>query len=300
MRKAILITFTLFLINGAFAQQLTFNSQYMLNQFLINPAAAGTEDFIPIATSFRQQWAGFKDAPRTQMISAHSKLKDNMGVGGILYNDVTGPLKNIGFQASYSYHVQIDDASKLAFGLSATLSQHVLDGSNFVLNEATDQTLNGASQKSFNPDATFGMYYFGENYFAGLSVPQLLQNKYKFGDIVEGVNRQVRHYYLSGGYTFEAGNHYKIEPSLLFKMAPASPVQFDINTRLIYKENLWAGLSYRNQESVVMMFGIQRDQFRIGYSYDYTTSNIRNYSVGTHELYLEFQLPGKKGDAASM
>ena len=292
MRKIFILLITI--SSYSFAQQLTYNSQYMMNQFLINPAAAGTKNFMPISTSFRQQWAGFNDAPRTQMISAHSKVGENMGVGGILYNDVTGPMRNIGFQGSYSYHLKLNEKSKLAMGLSVSLTQHVLDGSDFILDNNNDQVLNGGKQKSFNPDGCFGLFYFGDRYFAGISIPQLIENKLKFGDNIDNSNRQVRHYYFSGGYKFPVGENFEIEPSVLMKYLPTSPFQFDLNTRLFYKNNLWTGVSYRHNESIVALLGIQRDEFCIGYSYDYTLSTIQNYSVGTHELYLEYQLPKKK------
>jgi len=294
MKKLTIVLITISINFTGYSQQLTYNSQYMLNQFLINPAAAGTKEYMPISTSFRQQWAGFNDAPRTQMLSVHSPIGENMGVGGILYNDVTGPLRNIGFEGSYSYHLKINDASKLAMGLSISLTQHVLDGSNFILNNTNDQVLNGATQKSFNPDGSFGLYYYSEKGFLGISVPQLIENKLKFGDNIEELNRQVRHYYLSGGYRFPMGDNLELEPSILLKYTIASPFQFDVNARLFYKENLWTGISYRHDESVVSMVGIQRDEFMIGYAFDYTLSSIRNYSAGTHELYLEYQLPVKK------
>jgi len=293
--KKLILSLSVLVACGASAQQLTYNSQYMLNHYLINPAAAGTQDHIPIATSFRQQWAGFDDAPKTQMLSGHAKLNDNMGVGGILYNDVTGPLHNMGFQGSYAYSLKLNDKDRLAFGVSLSVTQHVLAGDDFILTDAVDGTLNG-TQKSFNPDAIFGMYYYGERHFVGLSIPQLIETRYKFGDQLVDDNSQVRHYYFSGGYRFELGENFEIEPSMLSKMAVASPFQMDINTRLIYKENMWLGLSYRGKESVVAMLGMKRDQFVVGYSYDYTLSNIRKYSVGTHEIYLEFQIKGK-GDA---
>lgn len=271
------------------AQQLTYNSQYMLNHYLLNPAAAGSLNHMPIATSFRQQWAGFDGAPTTQVLSAHANIADNMGVGGMVFNDVAGPLRNVGFQGTYAYQLEFDD-SKLAFGLSLMLNQYYLDGSDFVLNDNVDQVLNGAQLKSFNPDAHFGVYYFGENYFAGLAAPNLLEWKFQFGDDIGDENRQVRHYYLQGGYMFDTGSDIIIEPSALIKYTLNAPITFDFNTRVIYKENLWAGLSYRYNESVVAMVGIQRDQFRLGYSYDYITNNLKNYSRGTHEIYLEYQL----------
>ena len=298
MKKLIYIGLVLLSANAVKAQQLTFNSQYMLNQYLINPAAAGVQDYLSIGTSFRQQWAGFKDAPRTQMLTANSKIGESMGVGGILYNDITGPLRNLGFTGSYSYHIKTSESTKLSLGLSLSVTQHVLDGSGFILNDEVDQTLNGSSFKSFNPDAAFGAYYYGEKFFVGASVPQLIQKKYNFGEAKLDSTKHVRHYYVSGGYNFTLADDFDLEPSLLFKAVEASPIQFDINARLIYKKNLWAGLSYRNKESVVAMLGMKRDNFIIGYSYDYVVSNIRNYSAGTHELYLEFQLSKKQGKSS--
>lgn len=290
----------IFIGHSIVAQQLCYNSQYMINQYLINPAAAGTKEYMSIATTFRQQWVGFKDAPRTQILSVHSPIGDNMGLGGVIYNDITGPLRNIGFVGSYSYHMKINDNSKLGIGLSVFLTQHVLDGSNFILNDNNDNVLNGASQKSLNPDGSFGLYYFNDKFYAGISIPQLIENKLNFGDNIQELNKQVRHYYFSTGYKLSLGENYKLEPSVLLKYLPSSPLQIDINSRLIYKENLWTGISYRHQESIVALVGIQRDRFSIGYSFDYTLSTIRNYSAGTHELYLEYQLPVKNNTAPSL
>ncbi len=298
MKNLIYLSFILLATNAVNAQQLTFNSQYMLNQYLINPAAAGTQGNTSIGTSFRQQWAGFKDAPRTQMITANGKIGESMGLGGVIYNDVTGPLRNVGVTGSYAYHIKTSESTKLSLGLSLSLTQHVLDGSSFVLNDEVDQTLNGASFKSLNPDASFGAYYYGENFFIGAAVPQLIQKKYNFGESTLDSTKHVRHYYVSGGYKFKLATDFDLEPSVLLKATEASPIQFDINARLIYKQNLWVGVSYRNKESLVAMLGMKRENFLIGYSYDYVVSNIRNYSAGTHELYIEFQF-GKKQSQAS-
>jgi type IX secretion system PorP/SprF family membrane protein len=298
MKKVLSILALAAITYSAQAQQQTFTSQYMMNHFVLNPAAAGAQDHIPIALNFRQQWAGFNDAPNTQMISGNGALNESMGIGGIFYNDVTGPLRNVGFQASYAYGFEVSDNSKLSFGITAALSQYFLDSESFVLADEVDNTLNGAQLKSFNPDANFGAYWNGENFFAGLVVNQLMQSKFKFGDEIVDANRQVRHYFLTGGYTFDLGGDFLLEPSTLVKFVPNTPVAFDLNARLFYKENLWAGLSYRMQESAVFMFGVQRDQFRIGYAYDATMSNVKYYSGGSHEIYIEYQI-GKKGSSAS-
>lgn len=297
MKKLIYTLFTLGLSYLSFGQQLTFNSQYMLNPYLINPAAAGTNEKLNIASSFRQQWAGFNDAPRTQMLSFNMLTGKTMGVGAILYNDVTGPLRNVGLSGSYAYHLSINDDSKISFGLSLSLTQHVLDANSFVLNDEVDATLNSGNMKSLNPDASFGIQYFGKKFHLGIAAPQLIENKYKFGNDFEEINRHVRHYYLTGAYRFEINQDLEIEPSTLLKYAPAAPFQFDINARLIYSQSMWIGFSYRDKASLVAMVGMERSQFKIGYSYDYVLSNIRNYSGGTHELYLSFVI--EKGSTRS-
>lgn len=297
MKKLIYTTLALGLSYLSFGQQLTFNSQYMLNPYLINPAAAGTNERLNVATSFRQQWSGFNDAPRTQMLSFNMLAGKNMGVGAVLYNDITGPLRNIGFTGSYAYHLDINDNSKISFGLSLSLTQHVLDANSFVLNDEVDATLNTGNMRSLNPDASFGIQYYGKNYHIGIATPQLIENKYKFGNDFEEINRHVRHYYLTGAYRFEINPDFEIEPSTLLKYAPAAPFQFDINARLIYSQSMWVGVSYRDRASLVAMVGMERSQFKIGYSYDYVISNIRNYSGGTHELYLSFAL--QKGSSRS-
>lgn len=297
MKKIAITILTLGLSYLSFGQQLTFNSQYMLNPYLINPAAAGTNEKLNIATSFRQQWVGFNEAPRTQMIGFNMLAGDNMGVGAIIYNDVTGPLRNIGFKGSYAYHIKINDDTKLSLGMSLSLTQHVLDANSFVLNNEVDPTLNTGTMKSLNPDGAFGIQYYGKNFHIGIAAPQMIENKLKFESSFQEMNRQVRHYFLTGAYKFEISDELEIEPSTLLKFVPNTPFQFDINARLIYSKSMWLGFSYRDKASLVAMVGMERQQFKIGYSYDYVLSNIRNYSGGTHELYLSFSL--KQGSSRS-
>jgi len=276
------------------AQQLTFNSQYMLNQYMINPAAAGQHVEAPIALSVRQQWAGLEGAPVTQFISFNSRLgmKQNMAFGAQLFNDKNGAFQNTGFQGSYAYHIKPSVSSKLSFGVSAILSQTTVDGTDFIMNDYSDETLLGAKQKSFAPDVAAGIFYFTQNTFIGVSANQLLQAKYSFGEnLIQ--NRQVNHIYGSGGIVFRLGPGYKMEPSFLIKTAGPAPTEIDINARFFYRENVWLGFSYRNSGATVLMVGLERDRFVLGYSHDFTSSNIKNYSVGTNEIYLQYSFKNK-------
>lgn len=272
------------------AQQLTFMSQYMVDNYIMNPAAAGSYEYSPIALSARQQWVGFSDAPSTQMLTAHMNVKDHHGVGLKLYNDMIGPLGRISIQGTYAYHVEIDRNQRLSFGLSLMFNQHKLDGSGFNIESQTDNVLTNATMSSSNLDADFGVQYYTEDYYVGLSIPQLFQNKYSFGDNINDLNKQIRHFYFMGGYKIKIDRKYSLEPSFLMKAAPNAPVQFDVNARLHYDNKFWGGLSWRIKDAVSVMLGVNYDEFAFGYSFDFTTNDIRQFSSGTHEIYVAYKI----------
>ncbi len=291
MKKLIYSILASVIVTGASAQQLTFESQYMLNQYLINPAAAGSVEELPIGLSFRQQWAGFNDAPRTQSLNGQYKLDNKrVGLGAIFTNDITGPLRRTQAQLTYAYHLPLENNTNLSFGLSTVFSHFTLDQSEFVMTDQNDQLINGSRQSTFAPDANFGVYYYSDKFYAGIAIPQLFQNKLKIGNMLIEDNRLKRHYFLSGGYRFELSDDLMLEPSALIKATPAAPVQFELSSRIHYQDFIWGGLSYRNSESLVALMGMKKGDFLIGYSYDFTLSNIRHYSAGTHELYLQYTL----------
>lgn len=298
MKNIIIITIAFFSLK-ANAQQLTIFSQYMIDNYNINPAAAGTYDYMPISLQVRQQWVGFNEAPRTQQISGHMSIKEHHGAGLKIYNDKLGPLSRISVQGSYAYHIEIDRDYHLSLGMSFMMNQHKLNGSSFNMVSQTDQTLNQASYTSTNFDADFGAYFYSDEFYIGVSAPQLFQNKYKFSDSLSTLTKQARHYYLSGGYKIEANSDWDVEPAFLMKATQNAPVQFDLTTRVHYKDMFWGGATWRIKDAVSIMAGMVYEGFAFGYSFDFTTTDIRNYSNGTHEIYLGYRIPNKKLPAFS-
>lgn len=277
----------------AFAQQMPFTSQYMFNDYILNPAVGGSLDYMPISTSIRSQWSGLDGAPKTQTLSAHTKLGNRIGVGGFLFNDVTGPVSEKGVQLSYSYHLPMPNETKLSFGLGAMLFLHSLDVNKLKFEEGSDQATLNIEDNTFSPDANFGVLLYNEKYKIGISIPQLFQNKVYENDQQENLNNLVRHYFLHGEYIFNINDNFDLIPSSLIKYVTGAPVQFDINTRALYKKKYWLGFSYRDRESIVALIGLEYNVFRLGYSYDFTLTDISKYSSGTHEIYLAY-IFGKK------
>lgn len=275
---------------AAFAQQLPYFSQYMYSELYINPAVAGSKEGIPVMMTFRRQWAGLDGAPMTNTISGHSAFLKNMGAGVILMDDRTGPLTQTGAQLSYAYRVKFSDDTKLSFGLGGMFYQHVLDKGTLKIEDKGDKVIQGGKEKAFSPDVTFGMHLKYKRFSAGFSTPQLFQTNMKFTEYADLRLRLVRHYFFYSAYRIELNEKIKTEPSVLLKAVDGAPVQFDANLRVEYKEHVWLGASYRNKESIIGMAGVKAGIFSVGYSYDFTLSNIKKYSTGSHEIFISFDV----------
>lgn len=277
------------------AQQLPIYSQYMFNSFLINPATAGSVSYFPIRLTVRDQWAGLNQSPRTQAISAHGLINGRSeAVGGYLFNDKYGPISRTGALVAFAHHLNIDKYnSKLALGLSISGFQIKLDQRDLNLNDVNDPIISGAIEQKFMPDAAFGAYYYSEKYYAGVSAAQLFQFKVNLGENATKQSALVRHYYFMAGYNFEVSKDIDVEPSFLLKQTKGTAFQGDINARVYYKKDYWLGISYRTSDAIIAFLGVKYKDFVVGYAFDYTTSIVGDYSNGSHEIMLGYNLKGK-------
>jgi type IX secretion system PorP/SprF family membrane protein len=275
------------------AQQMPHFTQYMMNDFFLNPAVAGTKENSPIRLTLRNQWANFNDAPKTQTLSFHTNYFDNMGVGGILVNDKTGPLNQTGVELAYAYQVKINDDSKLSLGLSGKVMQYVMDERKLTLDNPDDMAILGIIEKTVVPNAGFGAYYYTKNFHIGLSVPQLMQTAIRYDADLDKLNREIRHYFINAGYIIKLNDDFSLEPGFLIKTIFTAPTQFDVNLKTTYKDAVWLAFSYRNKESVMTIVGFEVDRFSIGYAFDFTLSNIRRYAAGSHEVMLGINIDDK-------
>jgi len=144
-------------------------------------------------------------------------------------------------------------------------------------------------------------------WYFGASAPNLIQSILSFENAQNtNQSRQEAHLYVNGGYKFQVGDYFQIEPGLIVKYVSPAPIQFDPMLRLIWKEQLWIGGTYRTMDAASAMIGFNyKKNLAIGYSYDFTMSNLRNYSAGTHELMLSVKFikkqsfKGSKNDKGS-
>ena len=279
------------------AQQLPMYSQYLTNDFILNPAIAGTKPYFPIQINSRSQWSSLGTiAPKTNTLSYHMPLAyDAVGIGAIVMQDETGPYSQIGVTLSFAYHIQLDedDVTRLSLGLSGLMTQHTLNQDDLIFHNP-DPEFQGSYSKMV-PDASFGAYLYSKNFSLSASAHQLFESTFKesvqdiFGD-----NSQVRHYFAHASYRIDIHSDLAIEPSLLVKSTEVSPTQFDLNTRVIIDNNYWAGLSLRSSKSLVVLAGLNIGSLFLSYSYDYGISSLSSVASGSHEISLGFNINDKR------
>lgn len=290
-------TIVLGVSSAAIAQQIPQYSQYMINSYILNPAITGSHDYWEVKSNNRLQWVGITDAPRTFILSAHGPFKKyNMGMGGSIFADITGPTSRVGFYLSYAYHLKISEKLKLGMGLSMGLLQYRIDGTKINLYTDGDPTLPSQVMTVYAADATFGVNLAHKNFNVGISLPQIIGNNLKFLENQEDTKSSLaRHYMLMGGYTFHVGD-FGIMPNVLLKYVVPTLPQFDAGLKIDWRDQFWIGASYRHKDAVSFMGGLTYKDFLIvAYSYDMTTSNLMNYSSGSHEVMIGVRFkPWKK------
>jgi len=270
------------------AQQLPQLSQYNSNDYLYDPAVAGSRPWFEIRSTHRNQWVGIQDAPRTFMLSATTPLGTNMGLGGYIFTDNVGPSRRTGMQLSYAYHLRITEGIKLGLGLSFGMLQFLIDGSKIEFHDPDEPLMDAQLRGSLMPDATFGLYLYHEKWWFGATAPQLLHNRVLFfDDRDQTFSTLAAHYYAMGGYRFAIGEDLKLEPSFLLKYVDPVPPKVDLTATVRYRDMVWLGATYRTEDALSFMVGYwMKKTFQFGYSYDLTTTNLRNYTSGTHEVML--------------
>jgi len=303
MRKLTFISaFIVFLVNATVAQQLPIYSQYMLNDFSMNPAIAGTQDYFNVKSDNRFQWIGITDAPRTYILTFDGPItSQHVGIGTYIYTDITGPTRRTGFTTAYSYHLKLNSDLTLSFGLAAGLTQFAIDGQSISLQETTDPALPNAFASAIVPDFGAGAYLYGANFYAGIAAPQIIPITAKLTNIADAQDMLVRHYYVTAGYNFDVGNNFSIDPCIVGNYVYPVPPQVDLGARVLYMQKVWVGAGYRTMDAVYAMIGyVYQKNLTLGFSYDYPVTTINQYSFGTTELYIGITFNKSKASQPSL
>jgi len=282
----LLITTSVFL-QQTYGQQDPHYTHYMYNMNVVNPAYAGSRETLSIGMLARTQWTGLNGSPKTLTFSAHSPFSKSVGLGLSAIVDENGPVKEQNIYADFSYTLQTSEEGRLAFGLKGGVTFKNIGLFSLTTIQTSDPAFND-NVNSSNPNFGAGAFYYTNNFYIGLSVPNVLEVSHiktengKISDVSEKM-----HYFITGGYVFDLTNNLKFKPSTMIKALSGAPLAVDISANFLFNEKLELGASYRLDDSVsaLVTFQIVRG-FRMGYAYDYTVSNLGEFNDGSHEAFL--------------
>lgn len=314
-----MVLLTLF-VRTAFAQQRPQYTQYVFNNFLLNPAVAGIENYTDAKLGYRSQWTGLQGAPVTSYFSINAPLGEDFlqgdatafpasggenpssrlftqyyraaephhGIGFAIVSDKAGPITQTNIDASYAYHLGLTDQLNLAVGVQAGVNHINLNTDMITLETQNDPALNNINNNQWKPDLGVGLWAYSSRFYFGVSVQQILpQNLYITTGNTANQSKTVPHYFATGGYKIFLSDDVTLLPSALLKFIDPAPVTFDINMKLSFRDRFWFGGSFRKGDSYSVLAGFNLSSvINVGYSYDVTTSALRTVSNGSHEVVL--------------
>lgn len=334
MKTTVGLLLMILIVSVSNAQQRPHYTQYILNNYIINPAVAGIENYTDVKLSHRHQWVGIEGAPVTTYFTIHgpwrksdyeretattlhspddnprgkaywqeySAAEPHHGLGFTMINDRTGPLNRFAAYGTYSYHIGISERTSIAAGVSAGVQNMTLNAGKLSFGNQffVDPAVAGSGYLNrLNPDINAGIWMYSSDYFVGLAAQQIIPAKVKFSEDTVRLTggRLIPHMFLSAGYRMFLSDDISFLPSTMIRYVKPTPVGFDINAKVQYRDLVWAGGSYRYQEGFAAMLGVNvNNSINVGYSYDIITSRLNTISRGTHEIVVGFLLGNRYGD----
>lgn len=304
-----LLVFAFTSFNSAFAQQVEEFSLLRENAFALNPALAGMQGWIHGTATFRKQFTRIDQSPYTAMLAVDGEIRDkNVGIGGYLIHDVTGPTGKSAATVSVAYNIPLyrkHDARftnkrsnhNLSIGVALSVVQYRLRGDQLDPLHPDDPGLYTTRGNRIFPDASIGIYYrYKQNFYAGFSSPQVigLNVNYRGSDGLAKIKKVQHLNILIGGKIEWARGNFSIDPVASFRWVKGAPPQGDVGLRFNMYKVFWIGANYRSLNYAIFEAGFNvKDQFKISYAYDFNFSKYRRDMGATHELSLSFVINKK-------
>jgi type IX secretion system PorP/SprF family membrane protein len=324
MNKLLALGFVLLVATQSFAQQKPQYTQYTLNNYLLNPAITGIEDYADVKLGTRHQWSGLEGAPVSYYATFHApimkdvnpamkrrpgvvpkeattkkpatyrQIRPHHGIGAVAMTTQTGPLKRSSLNLSYAYHQPLTRTLRLSAGVAPGMFQYSLDQSEVRVINPNDPAILDGRVNETKFDLNMGLWLYSYNFYLGVAGTQLVPSKREHlttGVAEDNSGRLQQHYFATGGYRLDVSPGLAVIPSVMVKMAQPSPVSVDATVKAIYGDRVWAAVSYRHKESVAAMAGVNISYLLdLSYSYDASTSPLGPANAGSHEVVLGFKL----------
>ncbi|WP_372774050.1 type IX secretion system membrane protein PorP/SprF [Mangrovibacterium sp.] len=284
------LMFVLLSLSGR-AQQDPMYTQYMNNILSINPAYASLGTSLEVMVISRNQWIGIDGAPITQALSAQYPMRNfDTGIGLSFLSDEIGPVHQTGVYFDYSRKLRVGYRSYVSLGLKAGVNFYSTDYSILEYNDSGDPLLGDDVIRKFLPNFGVGTFFYNERLFLGLSAPKLLRNQITdVGYSSQFASKEEIHLFLISGYVFDINRDVKFKPYTLVKYVGSAPISVDLSAHFLFYDRLWLGANWRIGDAVgATLQAFVTKQFKVGYAYDVTATDLNSFNRGTHEVFLSF------------
>lgn len=284
------IFFTLCVSLASYSQQQSLFTNVFANPLHYSPAYVGSTNYHEVSFYNRNQWVGFKNAPRNFYLNFHGSFKNKAkhGYGVQLMSEQMGIVGKTGIYLNYGYQLKIKNNWKIGLGIRPGFAQYRLRLYDAVIADEGDPIFmgNAYSGNAFDVNAGFRLY----------------SNKFEFSGTVDHIigkglnlssyNQNLQfHYTLMTSYKWLFKKDWELRPALLFRYTKPVPAQLSILAQISYKNKFFGGFNFRTNDAVGVFLGIRiKDRLAINYAYDYSYTKIRKYSSGSHEVGISFIL----------
>ena len=294
IKVLMLLAVMLFAYQKSIAQTEPMYSQYMFNMLGVNPAYAGSREASSFNFFQRSQWIGLQGAPQTTSFSFdQSILNKRAGWGIQFYDDKIGVEKADGINIMGSTRIQVSENGILSGGLSLGLMNYRIDLMNVTGRFTPNDPAFYANLNKWTPSLGLGIYYNTDNFYAGVSIPNILKSRLTAFDLIRSGLQKVnqKHIFLTTGFVIPINEDLKLKPSTMIKIVEGAPIEADFNTNIWLRDIIGLGVSYRTGDAVIGMAEIQANQnLRFGYAYDMTISPLKFYNNGSHEIMIRYEI----------
>jgi type IX secretion system PorP/SprF family membrane protein len=300
MKKMMTMKNSIFILVGlllapclGYAQQDPQYSLYMFNGLALNPAYAGSSTGTIAGINYRTQWLGMEGAPKTATANIHMRYgQEKLGTGLLVSNDQIGLFKRNQMRLAQAYHLRFKKFI-IGMGIQANYEQMSAGFANAHYNNGS-----GDADNAFLANQTFstinfgaGLYVYNNKFWFGYSAPALMKQEWSKASLGSMSAYQSFHHFLTGGYVFIYGRKWTYKAMGLVKMHESLTPSIDAGFMAYYGNVVGAGFSNRMNDAWIAMLEFQLgDYARLVYAFDYTSSPLKNYTNGTHELMIKFYL----------
>lgn len=290
----IILIAVLFLFSLYGTAQNRFNySQYMHNQGIFNPAYFNPDNRVSATAFYKKQWVGIEGAPTTKSVVGSYAFNEQHAISFDVYQDQITIFSDTKFGLGYNYRLQLSRDSYLAFGTEFDYGLFNTDFSSLNASDVDDPIISSSSGRRGYFNTGIGAYLHTKYFFGGVSAPFLFNNSQLTPSASGSLfNVKFNHIYLTAGGVIPIDYNNKLYPTLLVKSVSGAPIQVDLNANFLLYDQLWLGGGLRTDRTIILSAGfVFGGGIKFIYSYDMTVFAISNFSSGSHEISLGYEMP---------